>query len=52
MKPRFYMAMAAYGVLALLALFTLDRVPRFVVWLFLAALAVKTWIAAKQREQE
>ena len=45
------MAMAGYGVLALLAAFTLDRTPRIVVWLFLAVLAVKTWIAAKQRNQ-
>ena len=52
MKPRFYMAMAAYGVLALLALFTLELIPRVVVWILLAAFAVKTWIAAKQREQE
>jgi hypothetical protein len=52
MKRGFYSAMAAYGVLALLAFFTLERIPRTVVWLFLAALAVKTWIAAKQRAQE
>ncbi len=51
MKPRFYMAMAAYGVLALLARFTLERIPRIMVWLFLVLFAVKTWIAAKQREQ-
>ena len=51
MNPRFFLAMASYGVLALLAAFTLDRIPRAVVWLFLAALAVKTWIAAKQRDQ-
>jgi hypothetical protein len=51
MKPRFYSAMAAYVVLALLALFTLERTARVVVWLFLIAFAVKTWIAAK-REAE
>jgi len=48
MKPRFYSAMAAYVVLALLAFFTLQRMPRVVVWLFLFALAVKTWIANKR----
>jgi hypothetical protein len=51
MNTRFLMAMASYGVLALLAAFTLDRTPRIVVWLFLSALAVKTWIANKQRNQ-
>ena len=48
MKPRFYSAMAAYVVLALLAYFTLERTARIVVWLFLFALAVKTWIANKR----
>lgn len=42
--------MASYGVLALLAAFTLDRTPRIMVWFFLAALVVKTWIAARKRE--
>jgi diacylglycerol kinase len=51
MKPRFLTAMASYAGLALLAAYTLDRTPRIVVWLILAALAVKTWIAAKRREQ-
>ena len=51
MNTRFLCAMASYGVLALLAAFTLDRTPRIMVWLFLAALAVKTWIVAKRRDQ-
>ena len=51
MNIRFLMAMACYGVLALLAAFTLDRTPRIVVWLFLSVLAVKTWIVNKQRDQ-
>ena len=51
MKPRFLMAMACYIVLALLAVFTLERIPRTIVLLFLAALAVRTWIAAKKRDQ-
>ncbi len=46
--PRFLIAMAAYAVLAVLAAFTLDQMPRVVVWLFLFALAVKTWIATKR----
>jgi hypothetical protein len=51
MNTRFLLAMASYGVLALLAGFTLDRTLRIVVWLFLALFAVKTWIANKQRNQ-
>jgi hypothetical protein len=50
MKRRFYMALGAYGVLALMAGFTLERVPRTVVWLLLFALAVKTWIAFKRAQ--
>jgi len=46
--PRFLIAMAAYAMLAVLAAFTLDQMPRVVVWLFLFALAVKTWIATKR----
>jgi hypothetical protein len=38
--------MVCYAVLALLATFTLDHLPRVVVWLVLGALAVKTWIAS------
>jgi len=49
MKPRFLTAMGSYAVLALLAVYTLDRIPRTIVLLFLAALAVKTLIAAKQQ---
>ena len=51
MNTRFLLAMASYGLLALLAAFTLDRTPRIMVWIFLAALAVRTWIAAKKRDQ-
>ena len=40
--------MACYAVLALAAALTLERMPRTLVWLFLAALAVKTWIATKR----
>ncbi len=49
MKPRFLMAMSCYAVLALLAVYTLERIPRTIVLIFLAGLAVKTWIAHKQR---
>jgi hypothetical protein len=47
-KRRLWLAMGAYGVLAALAATTLDRTPRIVVWIFLAALAVKTWIAYRR----
>ena len=50
MKGRFIAAMACYGVLALLAAFTLDGVFRIAVWILLAGLAVKTWIAQVQRD--
>jgi len=46
MKPRLLAAMLAFGFLALLAALTLDGLFRIAVWVFLAGLAVKTWIAA------
>jgi hypothetical protein len=51
MKPRFLTAMLVYAALGLVAAFTLDD-PRFraVVWIYLGALAVKTWIAVKRRD--
>ena len=47
MNNRLVAAMGAYVVLALLAWFTLDGIMRSAVWIFLAGLAVKTWIAHK-----
>lgn len=47
MQKRFYRAMVSYGVLALMAEFTLDGKFRIGVWIFLAGLAVKTLIAYK-----
>jgi hypothetical protein len=47
MQRRFYWAMAAYGVLALMAAFTLDGKFRLAVWIFLGGLALKTCIAYK-----
>jgi hypothetical protein len=46
MKPKLWTAMATYGVLGALAGFTLDGLIRNAVWIFLGALAVKTWIAS------
>jgi hypothetical protein len=52
MNPRFLAALACYGVLALLAGFTLDAMPRTVVWLILGGLAVKTWIDTIRKQRE
>jgi hypothetical protein len=47
MNKRFLSAMGSYAVLALLAGFTLNGVIRTALWIFLAGLAVKTYIAHK-----
>jgi hypothetical protein len=47
MQKRFYRAMVAYAVLALMAGFTLDGKFRLAVWIFLGGLALKTCIAYK-----
>jgi hypothetical protein len=45
---RFGAAMTAYAILAVLAAFTLDGgLMRNAVWILLAGLALKTWIAQK-----
>ena len=44
-RRRFYLAMGCYAAIALLATFTLDGKFRWVVWIFLAGLALKTFIA-------
>jgi len=45
-------ALLAYAVLAVLAGVTLDGVWRAAVWVFLAGLVVKSWIAAAKRSSE
>jgi hypothetical protein len=47
MKNRFLAAMAVYAILAVLAAFTLDGLLRAAVWILMAGLAAKTWIARK-----
>ena len=47
MAARLRYAMAAYAVLALLAVFTLDGKLRIFVLILMAALAFKSWIATK-----
>ena len=47
MNKRLISAMSAYVVIAALAAFTLDGVLRAAVWILMAGLAAKTWIAYK-----
>jgi len=48
-KTRFGAAMAAYCLLAALAAFTMTGRMRIAVWIFLAGLAVKTWLSSLPR---
>jgi len=50
MKPRYLAAMLSYGALAVLAAATLSGLFRIAVWIFLAGLALKTWIAAVRED--
>ncbi|HUI79960.1 MAG TPA: hypothetical protein VLY24_18665 [Bryobacteraceae bacterium] len=45
MNTRLFWAMSSYAVLALLAAFTLDGTLRYFVWILMAGLALKTYIA-------
>jgi len=47
--PKFYTAMACYLAIALLAAFTLDGKFRLVVWIFLAGLAVRTYLRTLEK---
>jgi len=49
---RFYIAMAVYAVLAILSWLTLDGLIRLATWIFLAGLAVKTYIATLRRDDD
>ncbi len=49
MHFKFLMALGVYAGLALLAGITLTGTMRLAVWIFLAGLAVKTWLATLQR---
>jgi hypothetical protein len=45
-------ALLAYALLALLAGLTLDGAWRAAVWVLMAGLAVKTWIAEEKRRRD
>jgi hypothetical protein len=49
MQGRLIAAMACYAALALAAGLTLDGKLRAIVWIFLGALAVKTWISTERK---
>ena len=51
MKSRLPRALLGYGVFALLAVLTLDGKLRVFVLILMAALAFKSWLAAKRDEQ-
>ena len=46
---KFHKALACYAAIALLAAFTLDGKFLWVVWIFLAGLAIKTYLATLQK---
>jgi hypothetical protein len=47
--PSLLAALACYAAIALLATFTLDGKFRLVVWIFLAGLAVRTYLATLRK---
>ena len=46
---KFHVALACYGVIALLAWLTLDGKMQWVVWIFLAGLAVKSYLVTLRK---
>jgi len=50
MKVRFFVAMTAYALLAILGAVTLTGKIRIALWIFLGGLALKTAIAAASRK--
>jgi hypothetical protein len=50
--PRFLLAMAGYVIFALLAALTLDGQFRLAVLIFLAGLALKTWLVTLRRHDD
>jgi hypothetical protein len=52
LDKRFYAAMAAYAILAILAAVTLEGKMRLAVWIFVGGLALRTIIAYKAHEND
>lgn len=52
MTTRFYLAMSAYAIFALLAAVTLEGPFRLAVWVFLGGLAFKTWLVTLRRDED
>jgi hypothetical protein len=52
LDKRFYAAMAAYAVLAVLAAVTLEGKMRLAVWIFVGGLALRTIIAYKAHQED
>ena len=48
MRKRYYAAMGCYALAAVAAYFQLSGNIRLALWIFLAGLAVKTWIHRKR----
>jgi hypothetical protein len=48
---KFYIAIAVYAALAILSWLTLDGLIRLATWIFLAGLAVKTYLATLRRDE-
>lgn len=51
-RRRFYQALCAYGVLAVLAWTTLDDGLRWLVLILMAAFALKSWVHLRRIELE
>ena len=51
MNKRLLSAMLAYLALAVMAGFTLEGGLRYFIWILMAGLAVKTWIAHKKASE-
>lgn len=48
LRTKFYLALGCYAAIALFAWAVMEGPWRLAVWVFMAGLAIKTWIAYKQ----
>jgi hypothetical protein len=51
MNRKLAVTLASYGVLAVLAFFTLEGKMRLATWIFLGAFALKTWLVVLKERQ-